>query len=311
MASPTANDALALREAFIHERIRKETIRADRFAQLGREPGDRLAWLVGAVLRASGLYHRGFANACSPVLTRLNMPLRRLPAVLDGFTIFHICDFHFFDNTRFIESIRAICDGVACDVCVITGDFPFDDATPMDIAMDATQRVLRGISSGHGFFSCLGNNDRLAHAERLRAMGVTVLMNDHVEIAHAGATIALIGADDPHRYCHGSVACAVDGVPDEAVKILLAHSPEAYEEAALCDIDLYICGHTHGGQICLPGGFPLFSNVRAPRRLRAGCWTYKNMLGFTSRGLGATAVPVRFNCPPEAALITLRRSPEP
>ena len=81
---------------------------------------------------------------------------------------------------------------------------------------------------------------------------------------------------------------------------------ELLEEAATSGIDLYLCGHTHGGQICLPWLGPVLVNARCRRRYVGGQWTYKNVQGYTSYGTGSSCVPVRFNCPPEIGVIELK-----
>ena len=93
-------------------------------------------------------------------------------------------------------------------------------------------------------------------------------------------------------------------IPAEATAILLSHTPEIYRQAAHAGFDLLLCGHTHGGQICLPGGIPVTLDSRCPRYMGAGAWRYHNMTGYTSVGAGTSIVDVRLNCPPE---ITLHR----
>ena len=90
--------------------------------------------------------------------------------------------------------------------------------------------------------------------------------------------------------------------------ILLSHTPEIYRQAAHADFDLLLCGHTHGGQVCLPGSIPLTLDSELPRRFGAGLWQYHTMVGYTSAGAGSSIVAVRFNCPPEITLHTLRRA---
>lgn len=90
--------------------------------------------------------------------------------------------------------------------------------------------------------------------------------------------------------------------------ILLSHSPETWREAAALKFDLLLAGHTHGGQLCLPGGMPLVRNAPVPRRLLAGPWTEGTLTGYTSRGTGACGVAARLFCPPEITLHTLRRT---
>ena len=93
------------------------------------------------------------------------------------------------------------------------------------------------------------------------------------------------------------------------MSILLSHTPEAYRHAAHADFDLMLCGHTHGGQICLPGGRPLLTDASSPRRFARGAWRYHAMTGYTATGSGTSLVDVRLNCPPEVTLHTLRTSP--
>ena len=90
--------------------------------------------------------------------------------------------------------------------------------------------------------------------------------------------------------------------------IFVAHSPEAYKEAAKHMSSLYLCGHTHGGQIRLPFyDGPIITHSRAPRRTAGGLWKYGDMRGYTSSGVGTSGVPLRFNCPGEVVFLTLKK----
>src|SRR5213078_5219961 len=86
-------------------------------------------------------------------------------------------------------------------------------------------------------------------------------------------------------------------------------TPATYRQAAYADFNVLISGHTHGGQICLPGGIPLTLDSVLPRRMGSGAWKYHEMAGYTSVGAGSSVVPVRFNCPPEITLHHLSRAP--
>jgi hypothetical protein len=143
----------------------------------------------------------------------------------------------------------------------------------------------------------------------LEDAGLTMLVNDAHAVTKEGDRLWLVGVDDPHYYRVHDLEAAFREVSPGAFSIFLAHSPEAYREAAARGAALYLCGHTHGGQICTPAGIPLFTHCRAPRRLAAGLWRHQFMQGYTSRGLGPSGVPLRFNCPGEITLITLRKSP--
>jgi hypothetical protein len=91
-------------------------------------------------------------------------------------------------------------------------------------------------------------------------------------------------------------------VPSEAFSVLLSHTPEIFRQAAHAGFNLLLSGHTHGGQICLPGRIPIILESRLPRSMGSGPWVYGDLSGYTSVGVGSSIVPVRFNCPPEITL---------
>ncbi len=92
----------------------------------------------------------------------------------------------------------------------------------------------------------------------------------------------------------------------DAFTIALVHSPEAYDVAAHLGVDLYLCGHTHAGQVCLPGGRPVIRHLSRGRRFYRGTWRHRGMLGVTNAGAGTSGVPVRFNTRGEVLALTLR-----
>jgi predicted MPP superfamily phosphohydrolase len=144
---------------------------------------------------------------------------------------------------------------------------------------------------------------------RLEAMGVRMLLNERVTLGRGASLIHLAGVDDPHFYRADNLEKAADGIPDDAFSILLSHTPEIYRQAAHVGFDLMLAGHTHGGQICLPGQIPLTLDSALPRRFGAGAWHYKGMSGYTSVGAGTSVVAVRFNCLPEITIHELARGP--
>jgi hypothetical protein len=133
-------------------------------------------------------------------------------------------------------------------------------------------------------------------------MGIRMLLNENHVLERGNQRIHLAGIDDAHFYQVDNIEKAASGIPQEEFSILISHTPEIYRHAAHAGFDLLISGHTHGGQICLPGGVPLTLDSNLPRRFGAGSWDYHGMLGYTSRGTGSSVVPVRFNCPPEITL---------
>lgn len=136
-----------------------------------------------------------------------------------------------------------------------------------------------------------------------------MLVNDSWKLEKDGQALWLVGIDDPHYYKVEDLAMAFRKVDAQGCCIFLAHSPEACHSAAAYSPGLYLCGHTHAGQIRLPGRGPLITNSRAPRYTAEGRWLVKGMQGYTNRGVGASGVPLRFNCPGEITIITLRSKP--
>jgi predicted MPP superfamily phosphohydrolase len=138
-------------------------------------------------------------------------------------------------------------------------------------------------------------------------MGIRMLMNESERIVRGNQRIHLAGVDDHHYYRAADIEKAASKVPDNEFSILLSHTPENYKAAADAGFRFFLSGHTHGGQVCLPGKIPLSLSANLPRRLGVGAWNYRAMTGYTSAGVGSSLVPVRFNCPPEITLHRLRR----
>jgi predicted MPP superfamily phosphohydrolase len=154
-----------------------------------------------------------------------------------------------------------------------------------------------------------GNHDPAALLPELEKLGVRMLMNESCRLTRGGDRLWIVGVDDPHFYRTHDLETAMRDVTDGDCTILLAHSTDQHQEAQASGADLMLSGHTHGGQICLPGGIPVLTSCRQPRAMAAGPWRYGNMLGYTSRGVGTSAVEARFNCRPEVILHKLVRSP--
>jgi predicted MPP superfamily phosphohydrolase len=157
-------------------------------------------------------------------------------------------------------------------------------------------------------YGVIGNHDFIEFVPPLEEAGVRILLNETVVVEWHGARLYLSGVDDPHFYETDSLDKAAESLPASAKAILLSHSPEIYRQAAAADYSLMLCGHTHAGQICLPGGVPILTNARGPRRIKSGPWRHRQMRGYTSPGVGCSGVPVRFFCPPAVTVHTLRRA---
>jgi predicted MPP superfamily phosphohydrolase len=188
------------------------------------------------------------------------------------------------------------------DLCVLTGDYRGATFGQFEAAMARMRPVLARIKQP--VYGVLGNHDTIRMVPDLEDMGIRMLLNECEPVTHAGETIYLAGIDDAHYFRVDNIEKAASIIPHGAFSILLSHTPEIYRQAAHAGFDLLLSGHTHGGQICLPGSIPVTLDSDLPRKLGAGAWTYHRMEGYTSVGVGSSIVAVRINCLPE---ITLHR----
>jgi len=261
---------------------------------------------VRLALRLSLLYGRGLRNATRIQVRENELRFPDLPPAFDGFTILQVTDLHADGNADAMDALERLLGDLDYDHCVLTGDYRSLSWGPSDAVLARMKSIAARLKGPvHGV---LGNHDSIDMLPALEAMGIAMLVNENVAITRGDATIHLCGIDDPHYFGTHDFAAARAGVPEDAVSILLAHSPECYDGAAAAGFDAMLCGHTHGGQICLPGGVPVILQAPGlPRRFGRGLWRHGRMTGFTSHGAGTSMVHVRFNCPGEVVLHRLRR----
>ncbi|WJW74634.1 metallophosphoesterase [Thiohalobacter sp. IOR34] len=261
--------------------------------------------LIRNLLRVSGLYGRGRRNARTIRIERHRVMLPRLPAAFEGFRILQLSDLHVDMHEDMPAVLADAVAGLDYDICVLTGDFRARTFGPYEAAL-AGMRQLRERLQGP-VYGILGNHDSIRMLPGLEGMGIRMLMNESVPLEREGQRLHLAGIDDPHYHRADNLEKAADAIPGHEAAVLLAHSPEIYRQAAYAGFDLMLCGHTHGGQICLPGGIPLICNADCPRAYCRGSWRFRTLRGYTSRGSGVSVVDVRLNCPPEITLHELRR----
>ena len=263
-----------------------------------------LHWLIRISLKLTGLYRRGQRNALKAVVRHNPVFIAGLPRSFDGFTILHLSDLHLDITPELPAAIARVIAPLTYDLCVITGDFRSLTHGPAGPAIEAFQR-LRPSLKGE-VYAVFGNHDFIDMLPPLEATGIRLLMNESVVLRRGDDAITLAGVDDPHFYETDNIQKAATHLDPGMPSLLLAHSPEIYRKAAACGFNLMLCGHTHAGQICLPGGIPLFINARIPNRFVRGAWAYRGMQGYTSAGTGCSGVDVRFSCRPEVTLHTLK-----
>ena len=278
----------------------------------GRESARHtLRWyhkLAMRVFRLSFLRKPGLKNAANLRLNQVELHLENLPPEFNGCRILLITDIHTDGIPDVVERIVRLVEGVDYDYCFLGGDYSFDLNGGDERVRQHVDEVVRYLVKKSRVFGILGNHDIYRTAELLDELGVEMLLNESVCIERNEKKIYLVGVDDCIFFNAAEVEQAGADVPSDAFKIILSHSPDLYKQAAQIGYSLYLSGHTHGGQICLPGGIALTSDAHVPRRLVKGKWEYKGMVGYTSYGVGASIAPVRFFCRPEIALLVLTRA---
>ena len=263
--------------------------------------------LLTRLFKLVGLYDNGLRNSLKVQVEERSFCFPDLPEAFDGFRILLLTDLHLDGLDGLTEELGRQIETLQVDLCLIGGDIRMKTYGPVAPCLRELRSLLSHVRSRHGILGVLGNHDCIEMTPDFEEAGLIMLINDSWEISEKDSRIWVVGVDDPHYYKTHDARMAYGDVPEGSFSIFLAHSPEAYTQAANFRARLYLCGHTHGGQICLPGQGALLTNSRAPRFTADGSWQYQGMTGYTSRGAGASGIPLRFNCPGEISLLTLRK----
>ncbi|MCB2181142.1 MAG: CDP-archaeol synthase [Desulfobulbaceae bacterium] len=257
--------------------------------------------------KLTGLYEEGVKNTLDIKVEHETFWFPDLPDNFDGFRVLLLTDLHLDGLPELTLEIAKRIQTIDVDLCLVGGDIRMQTYGPIAPSLRHLRCLVPHVNARHGTLGVLGNHDCIEMAPDLEEAGLVMLINDSWEIERNGQKIWVVGVDDPHYYKMNDARMGYRNVPEKGFSLFLAHSPEAYKQAADFRAKLYLCGHTHGGQICLPGAKPLLTNSRAPRHTAAGRWQFRGMTGYTSRGAGASSVPLRFNCPGEISVLTLRK----
>ncbi len=243
-------------------------------------------------------------------LTRLMFPLPHLSSAFDGLTVAHISDFHLggWMSREHMATIAQQVNALNPDVIAITGDFV---ERPIDAGLaDTLIQSLRQFQAREAIIGILGNHDHWSYAPRVQrtviaAKNVQLLMNEYTTIQRGADRLYFAGVDDIWEK-KNDLTGALRQVPDQAPVILLAHEPDYADEVArMGRIGLQLSGHTHGGQVRLPGvGALILPHLGT--RYQTGLYNVNGMALYVNRGLGMIRPYVRVNCSPEITLITLK-----
>jgi predicted MPP superfamily phosphohydrolase len=312
--APEDSGAAAARAAWAEQRRALERTQRRSTPQGPRRPAGTPRPALAALelgLKLTGLWRRGLANGLSVQLRTLHLHLPRLPAAFEGYRVLHLADPHLDAAPELAAAIVSSVAGLEVDLCVCTGDFRAADHGPFTETpiLEPLAALRAAVRAADGFLATLGNHDCADMAPELDRLGYELLLNQSRRLRRGGAEILVTGVDDVHRFYTPAATAALVADAPAGFGLVLVHSPEFARQAAAAGYDLYLCGHSHGGQVCLPGGRPVVTHVaRGHRRLASGLWRQRAMTGYTSPGAGLSSLPVRFNCPPEVTLFVLGRA---
>lgn len=242
------------------------------------------------------------ANSLS--LERVDIFLKRLPRKLDGFKIIHLSDTHHspFTTLEHIERVVKVANRLKPDMFLLTGDYVSHERE----YIAPVAAVLGRLKAKYGVHACLGNHDHWTDAELVthlfRGEGINVLINEGFRFEARGSSFWLAGVDD-YMVGKTDVPAALKGSFPDEMKLLLAHNPIIFREAARYGVDLTLSGHTHGGQIKVRSEE---KRILPQRKLKAGLHTRRESQIYITRGIGTVVVPMRYQCPPEISLLELR-----
>ncbi len=237
--------------------------------------------------------------------------LPKLPAPLRGLRVGMISDIHsgpYMDKPqmdRYVERLNAL----KPDIILLPGDFVQSRNEEVEPLCDSFSKL----KARYGVYGSTGNHDYFDDADyiskELEHAGIRMLRNTHTLIEVKGKELALVGLDDV-RSGHpfdDLFRQAIDGLDAQLPNIVLCHKPYYLEEASEYGAGLMVSGHTHGGQFVLAR---VFGTVITPAALISGYVEGLYRLDATqlyvTRGIGTVGIPVRFNCPPEITVLTLR-----
>jgi predicted MPP superfamily phosphohydrolase len=309
--APPAASAGAAREAWRRRRRRMEAGYEKHTPRGGRARRHwrafrRLLALFGAALRVTGLYRRGLRNALDIRLRRLELAFDDLPPEFDGYRILQLSDPHVDFLAAPFDIALDLVAGEPVELCVLTGDYRNAVSGPFAQILPAFEALVARLRPADGICAILGNHDCADMVDAFERLGIAVLVNETRGLRRGAARSHVTGTDDVHYYYTDAARAALAAAP-AGFKIALVHSAELADVAAEAGFGLYLAGHTHGGQVCLPGGRPIVTHMSRYRRYASGLWRHGAMTGYTTSGIGVSALPVRFNTRGEAVLITLRR----
>lgn len=256
-------------------------------------------------MKITGYYKKGLGNAMYNELTELDLYYEDLPPELEGYKIIHLSDLHLDTIAKTEVYIVDKIKDLDYDLCVITGDYRKNDRGKFVHVIDPFKYLVNNIKAKDGIWAVLGNHDTYMMVDFEQELSpLKFLVNESIEIKKGNSTLNITGTDDPFSYYTDKAIMALQKARGD-FKLALVHTSELHDVASEQNFNLYLCGHTHAGQICLPGGKPLVTHQKDGKKYLKGLWQDGKMKGYTSAGNGVSGVPLRFNTFGEVVLLKL------
>ena len=293
---------------------------------------------IAVAVLATAFLGYGYWEAGQVRLVEQELFFDNLPPAFDGLRIIHLTDLHTRGYGRVERRVRRILEQTPADLLVVTGDLKAHVTTPDEEVHAGLEPLFEGLAYPWGMVAIAGNHDTTTFFYSLAERGrFTCLLRGSVLLEWKGQRLGVLGVattrpNDGIRGAHeideatwvGNVArrsspygLLPDGKPrplscdlandGQTFRILLAHTPDFIVDAKKDGIELVLAGDTHGGQIWLPWNASLVIKSRETREHVQGHFVEGGTQMYVSPGVGTLYVPIRFLCPPEVTLLTLRR----
>jgi uncharacterized protein len=241
--------------------------------------------------------------------TIAQIPIPALPDELDGFRILHISDIH--ARRRWDPAYDDLIGRVLSDppdLIAFTGDY-VENKHDHRRTLPIVRRLVNSLKSRLGAVTILGNHDGDLLGPPLASLNVTPIDHRRLTLHSGSATLELIGiAGVERRDFDREFLQSLGNKPPNTVRIAMCHYPDLIRRCRFLGADLFLAGHTHGGQVCMPGRVPIIRHDSLPARLIHGIHRAYDTWLVVNRGLGFSALPIRLFCPAEVIEIHLRKA---
>jgi uncharacterized protein len=262
--------------------------------------------------RAEGRLWLQLARLSGLEWTRVELPVPNLPPAVEGLRVLHLTDFHL--RRRWYKAFDTMLSRIADDppdLLLSTGDY-VEDKKDYRPALPLVLRLVAGFRARLGCFGIVGNHDGPRLASELDGTNLTMIVGRRhvVEVGDGGgAGVELIGIPGVKRKdLDPGFIPSQPPRRHRLLRIVLSHFPDHLKRAKSLEADLFLAGHTHGGQVCLPGRVPIIKHDSLARRLCRGVHRVGQTWLVVGRGMGFSGLPLRAFCPPQAIELVLTRA---